>query len=60
VLLRHPGQVLATAQLREQVWGPDFDNASNVVEAYIRHLRRKLGAARIETVRGVGYRLVEP
>lgn len=57
VLARHPGQVLSKAQLLDQVWGYDFDGASNVVEAYVRHLRRKLGAERIETVRGAGYRL---
>jgi len=59
VLLRHPGQVLSQTQLLDQVWGYDFDGSSNVVETYVRHLRRKLGADRIETVRGAGYRLVE-
>lgn len=59
VLLRHPGQVLSQAQLLDQVWGYDFDGSSNVVETYVGHLRRKLGADRIETVRGAGYRLVE-
>ncbi len=58
VLARHPGQVLSQAQLLDQVWGYDFNGGSNVVEAYIRHLRKKIGASRIETVRGVGYRLV--
>jgi DNA-binding response OmpR family regulator len=57
VLARHPGQVLSQAQLLDQVWGYDFDGGSNVVEVYVRHLRRKLGADRIETVRGAGYRL---
>lgn len=58
VLVRHAGQVLSKAQLLDQVWGYDFDGSSNVVEVYVRHLRRKLGPARIETVRGAGYRLV--
>jgi DNA-binding response OmpR family regulator len=57
VLLRHPGQVLSQAQLLDQVWGYDFDGGSNVVETYVRHLRRKLGRDRIETVRGAGYRI---
>jgi DNA-binding response OmpR family regulator len=57
VLLRHPGQVLSQAQLLDQVWGYDFDGGSNVVETYVRHLRRKLGRDRIETVRGAGYRV---
>ncbi len=60
VLVRHAGQVLSKAQLLDQVWGYDFDGGSNVVEVYVRHLRRKLGADRIETVRGAGYRLVAP
>ena len=60
VFLRHPGQVLSQAQLLDQVWGYDFDGASNVVEVYVGHLRRKVGAHHIETVRGAGYRLVGP
>lgn len=55
--LRHPGQVLAREQLLSHVWGYDFDPGSNVVDVYVRYLRRKLGAERIETVRGMGYRL---
>jgi DNA-binding response OmpR family regulator len=55
--LRHPGQVLAREQLLSRVWGYDFDPGSNVVDVYVRYLRRKLGAHRIETVRGMGYRL---
>ena len=58
VLMRHPGQVLSQTQLLDLVWGYGFDGASNVVETYIRHLRRKIGADRIETVRRAGYRLV--
>ena len=57
VLVRHAGQVLSKAQLLDQVWGYDFDGGSNVVEVYIRHLRNKIGADRIETVRNAGYRL---
>ena len=58
-LLRHPGQVLSREQLLSQVWGYDFDPGSNVVDVYVRYLRRKVGAGRIETVRGAGYRLTE-
>ncbi len=57
--LRHPGQVLSREQLLSGVWGYDFDPGSNVVDVYVRYLRRKLGASRIQTVRGMGYRLVE-
>lgn len=57
VLLRHPDQVLSREQLLSQVWGFDFDPGSNVVDVYVRYLRKKFGAERIETVRGMGYRL---
>ncbi|MDD7940707.1 response regulator transcription factor [Actinomycetospora lutea] len=55
--LRHPGQVLSREQLLSRVWGYDFDPGSNVVDVYVRYLRRKLGADRMTTVRGMGYRL---
>ena len=58
-LLRHAGQVLSREQLLSHVWGYDFDPGSNVVEVYIRYIRRKLGTDAIETVRGMGYRLRE-
>lgn len=58
VFLRHPDQVLTREQLLSQVWGFDFDPGSNVVDVYVRYLRRKLGEQRIETVRGSGYRLL--
>jgi DNA-binding response OmpR family regulator len=58
VLIRHSGQILSQTQRLDLVWGYGFDGASNVVETYIRHLRRKIGADRIETVRRAGYRLV--
>lgn len=59
-LLRHPGQVLSREQLLSLVWGYDFEPGSNVVDVYIGYLRRKLGDAAIETVRGMGYRFVPP
>lgn len=55
--LSHPGQVLSREQLLSRVWGIDFDPGSNVVEVYVRYLRAKIGSQRIETVRGMGYRL---
>lgn len=55
--MRHPDQVLSREQLLSRVWGFDFDPGSNVVDVYVRYLRRKLGDERIETVRGMGYRL---
>ncbi|GAA1415966.1 DNA-binding response regulator [Glutamicibacter uratoxydans] len=56
--MRNPEQVLSREQILSRVWGYDFDPGSNVVDVYVRYLRSKLGAARLETVRGVGYRLV--
>ncbi|PHP51796.1 response regulator transcription factor [Actinomyces ruminis] len=58
VFMRHPGQVLSREQLLANVWGLDFDPGSNVVDVYVSYLRGKLGKERLETVRGVGYRLV--
>lgn len=55
-LMRHAGALLSREQLLDRVWGYDYDGGSNVVEVYIRYLRRKLGADVIETVRGSGYR----
>ena len=59
LLMRHPGQVLNRAMIEERVWGYDFDRGSNVVDAYIRLLRRKIDRGYptrlIYTVRGAGY-----
>jgi two-component system copper resistance phosphate regulon response regulator CusR len=54
---RHPGQVMSREQLLSHVWGYDYDPGSNVVDVYVRYLRKKLGEERISTVRGMGYRL---
>ena len=58
--LRHPGQVLSRDQLLRLVWGSvdaASGSSSNVVDVYVRYLRRKLGPEWIATVRGAGYRL---
>ncbi len=55
--MEHRGQVLSRRQLLSHVWGYDFDGGSNVVDVYVRYLRKKLGADLISTVRGAGYRL---
>lgn len=57
IFLRHPGQVLTRQQLLDHVWGYDYDPGSNIVDVYVGYLRKKFGNDRIETVRGVGYRL---
>lgn len=55
--VRNHDQVLSREQLLSRVWGFDYDPGSNVVDVYVRYLRNKLGNDRIETVRGMGYRL---
>lgn len=55
--LLNPGRVLSRDELLEAVWGENMDAGSNVVEVYMRYLRKKLGSERFVTVRGVGYRL---
>jgi two-component system OmpR family response regulator len=61
---RHPGQVFTQEHLVEALWSADAIPGSNVVEVYVRSLRRKLDGGRrdgiIETVRGAGYRLRPP
>ncbi len=59
--MRRPGEVLSRLHLLEHAWDFAYDNRFNVVDVYIRRLRRKLdepfGRESLETVRGVGYRL---
>ena len=57
-LIRRPGQVVGKFELLEHVWDAGEETAPNAVEVYIGYLRRKLGPARIATVRGAGYKLV--
>lgn len=56
-LLQHPRQILSSEQLRDSLYGFEQDVESNAVNVHIHHLRRKLGAGVVETVRGLGYRL---
>jgi len=60
-LMTHSGQAVSKARLLDNVWGEDFAGDPNIVEVYVRHLRRKVdipfGCETIETIRNVGYRL---
>jgi len=62
-LMRRPGVALSRLQLLEHGWDSAYENRSNVIDVYIRYLRRKIdrpfGTDTIETVRGIGYRLRE-
>ena len=61
-LMRRPGDVLTRSELLEHVWDANYDGVSNLVDVHIANLRRKLAMgqdeAPIETIRGVGYRLI--
>jgi DNA-binding response OmpR family regulator len=61
-LARDPGAVLTRDVLLEDVWGTDFPGETRTVDVHVAEVRKKLGAdgPAIETVRGVGYRLVPP
>lgn len=62
-LMRHPNQTLSRTVIAEHVWDYDFYNQSNVVDVYIRYLRKKIDdpfdLKLIQTVRGMGYRLTD-
>ncbi len=55
--LRHPGQVLTRSQIIEAVWDFAYNGGSNIVDQYVKYLRRKIGWQDIEMVRAMGYRL---
>jgi DNA-binding response OmpR family regulator len=60
-LLREPGRVLSRTQIAEHVWNFDASNQSNVIDVYIRNLRRKIDdpfpVRLVHTIRGIGYRV---
>jgi len=60
-LMRHPNMVVTRTMVEEHAWDYDFDSLSNVVDVYIRRLRRKIDDGEkeniIQTIRGTGYRL---
>jgi DNA-binding response OmpR family regulator len=57
-LARQPGRVLTRDRLEQELYGWSEDVESNALEVHVHHLRKKLGADLIRTVRGVGYQLV--
>jgi DNA-binding response OmpR family regulator len=62
--MRHPNAVVTRTMIEEHAWDYDFDSLSNLVDVYIRRLRRKIDdvgkGSLIQTIRGAGYRLKAP
>ena len=63
-LLYHPNQVVTREIIEQHIWNYDFESESNVIDVYVRRLRRKIddpfATKLLTTVRGVGYRLLPP
>jgi two-component system OmpR family response regulator len=59
-LIHHRGRIISRTELVEHLYDQDFDRDSNTIEVFVGRLRRKLGKDMIETVRGLGYRLIAP
>jgi two-component system, OmpR family, response regulator len=59
-LMHRPGVVVSRTELTEHIYAQDFDRDSNTIEVFVGRLRKKLPSGCIETVRGMGYRLVTP
>lgn len=60
MLLENAGRVMTRAQLEASLYGWRDEPDSNALEVHIHHLRKKLGAERIKTLRGIGYTLPKP
>ncbi|OIN90920.1 MAG: hypothetical protein AUJ20_12910 [Comamonadaceae bacterium CG1_02_60_18] len=60
VLMEEAGQVVPRSRLEQALFGPRRSGDSNVLEVHIHHLRQKIGDARLNTVRGVGYTITLP
>lgn len=58
--MHRPGVLVSRAELVEQIYAQDFDRDSNTIEVFVARLRKRLPGTCIETVRGMGYRLVSP
>ena len=56
-MMMHQGRVISRTELVEHLYDQDFDRDSNTIEVFVGRLRKKIGPDRIETVRGLGYRL---
>lgn len=59
LLALNKGRIFTREEILERIWGPGFESDSNLIDVYIKNLRRRLFEGIIETVRGMGYRLGE-
>ncbi|MEO8669594.1 MAG: helix-turn-helix domain-containing protein, partial [Bauldia sp.] len=58
--MHHRDRVVSRTELIEHLYDQDFDRDSNTIEVFVGRLRKKMPSDLIETVRGLGYRMVEP
>ena len=58
LLVKNGGNIVTRDEMLNEVWGYESDVSTNVIEVYIRYLRNKMKGIQIETIRGVGYRLL--
>ena len=63
-MVRNKNITLSRLQIESNAWGLDFEGESNIIDVYIRYLRKKIDddfdVKLIQTVRGIGYMLTEP
>lgn len=59
-LMHHAGRIVSRSELTEKIYAQDHERDSNTIEVFIGILRRKIGADRIITEKGLGYRLIDP
>jgi len=59
-MMHYPGKIISRTELTEHLYDQDFDRDSNTIEVFVTRVRKKLGVNIIQTVRGLGYQLVEP
>jgi two-component system OmpR family response regulator len=59
-LMHHAGRIVSRSELTEKIYSQDHERDSNTIEVFIGILRRKIGANRILTEKGLGYRLIDP
>lgn len=59
-MMHHRDRVISRSELIEHIYDQDFDRDSNTIEVFVGRLRKKIGQERIQTERGLGYRIIDP